>query len=230
MARLTVAQIMQTIAATVNQEATAPTSGSTEYNLWLEYINRSVNEWSEANDWEVLRKTFRPAITGMSLASVSLPSDYKKLAGSPALHIYGDPEGGREYPEITEESRSQYKETDAYITETGNLSDGFTLVWHPATLSSGASIEIPYYSHPTSLASPAQIPLVPDSQYVVDRSVAYILEARSDARFQQQETKAREKLLQMVEMANMAKYNSYSNPQYVQNAPLRKMGFRVGRD
>lgn len=230
MARLTVENIMQAIASLVNQEASAPTAGGSEYNLWLEFINRGVREWAEAEDWEELKKTFVPSVTGVSQASVALPLDFNKLAAAPRLHIYGDIEGGTEYPDINEEVRGLHIETDKYVTLTGDNSSGRTMVFHPGTLSSGASVEILYYSQPTSLASPAQIPLVPDPEYLIDRTTAYIFEGRSDARFQQQETKAREKLLSMVENHNRAKYNSYGNPQYVMNAPMKKQGFRIGRD
>ena len=230
MSRLTVNQIFTAVSATVNQEASAPANGSAENTLWLAFLNRGVREWAEAQDWDVLRKTFIPGVTGVSWATVSLPSDYKKLAASPRIHLSGDSEGGEEIPEILFEERGLYNSTDKYLYQLGDTSVGFSLVFHPGTLSSGASLEIPYYSVPTSLASPNDLPVVLDSEYLIDRTIAYIFEARSDPRFQGQESKARERLLQMIEDTNMSKYNSYSNPNYVQNAPMRKMGFRMGRD
>lgn len=223
---------MQSIAATVNQEASAPDSNSSEYSLWLEYMNRAVQEWANANDWEVLKKTFWPGVTGASTATVTLPQDYRKLARAPILYSSSNSlDGeGEEIPDIPEETRGLYISTDKYVYETGNLSGGYSLVFHPGTLASGASLAITYFSIPTSLASPAEVPAISDSQFLIDRVVGYIFEARSDPRFQQEETKAREKLLQMVEMQNDQKYNSYSNPQYVMNGPLAKMRFRVGRD
>ena len=231
MARLTVNQIMQSIAATVNQESSAPSAGGSEYLLWLEYINRGGQEWGNAHDWEALRKSFFPTVSGVSQATVSLPLDYKKLASSPRLHNgqYGDVEG-EDFPDIQEETRGLYSKNDRYVYEVGDMSNGISLIFHPGTLSSGASLEIPYYSTPTSLASPAEIPLIPDSQYLIDRTTAFIFEARSDPRFQQAETKAREKLLQMVESQNDQKYSSYGTPQYVMTGPMKRMGFRLGRD
>lgn len=231
MARLTVNEIMTSIAASVNQEATAPTAGGAEYLLWLEYINRAVQEWGSSHDWEVLKKTFLPGVTGVSQATVTLPLDYRKMAAAPRLHsLEMSYVEGEEFPDIQEETRGLYNKNDKFVYEVGDYSTGISLVFHPATLASGASLEIPYYSFPTSLASPAQIPLVPDAQYLIDRTIGYIFEARSDPRFQQSETKAREKLLQMIESQNDQKYTSYDNPQYVMNGPLKKMGFRVGRD
>lgn len=227
--KLTLSQIMQQIAATVNQESTAPTAGGSEYNLWLQYINRGVQEWAESNDWEVLKKYYWPGVTGTSQASIALPADYKKLAAPVRVQVAGDAEGGTSYPNILEEQKGMYLSTDEYLYEVGDISSGFHLVFHPGTLASGASIEIQYFSMPTSLASPSETPLVNDAQFLVDRTIAYIFEARSDARFQPMETKARDRLMAMVENANLSKYNSYDNPAPVIST-LRKQGFRVGRD
>lgn len=229
MARLTVNEIMTQVAATVNQEATAPTDGSSEWSLWLAFINRATNEWAEANDWEELRKVFRPSVSGVSQATVALPGDFKKIASAPKLNLLNatDPQ---EFPEILPEQAGLYQSIDQYIEVRGNISDGFNMIFHPGTLASGASLSIHYFSTPTALASGTQVPALGDSQYLADRVIGYILEARSDPRFQQQESKAREKLLNMVEQSNLAKYSSYANPNPVMTSPLRKMGFRLGRD
>jgi len=229
MARLSIQEIMQSVGSLVNQEPTMPTAGGSEYNLWLEFINRATREWSEANDWEVLKKTYFPGVTGVSMATVSLPQDYKKMATSPKLWV-DSLEEGEDFAEIPEDTAGLYQSTDKYVYETGDISSGFSLVFHPGTLASGASLQIVYYSTPTSLASPAQVPLVTDSEFLIDRTIAYIFEGRSDSRFQEQEVKARDRLMQMVENANLSKYNSYSNPQYVMTAPEKKQGFRIGRD
>jgi hypothetical protein len=231
MSRKTVSEIMVDIASSVNQEATAPSVDSSEYDLWLQFINRSVDEWANVNDWEELRKIYFPSITSDSTSTVSMPTDFRKVATSPKLYSTGTNSSGyEEIPETINENIGLYGPSDKYFTQLGNQSDGISLIFHPATMASGASLEIQYFSTPSSLASVNQIPQMSDSQFVVDRTIAYIFEARSDPRFQQQESKARDKLLQMVENANLSKYNSYSNPQYVQTSPLRKLGFRMGRD
>jgi hypothetical protein len=226
--RLTVQTIMEQIAASVNQEATMPTAGGAEYTLWLAYINRSIAEWAESHDWEELKKTYYPPITGISQATVPLPGDFKQFAG-PVKHWGTGVTGGEDWPLILEEEASIYQPTAKYFYVRGDVSGGYNILWNPATLASGASISISYFSFPTSLASPAQTPIIPDSQFLVDRTTAYILEARSDPRFQEQETKARDKLLQMVERADTAKYNSYVNPVYVGSVNKRS-GFRIGKN
>lgn len=219
---------MTQIASLVNQEATAPTAASDEWNLWLAYINRGVSEWAAANDWEELRKNFSPSVAGSSLASVALPLDFRKFAGPVKLYN-GLLEQGVEYPEVLSEEFGLYNTDDNYLSLTGNTALGFNMVLNPATLGSGASLLIQYFSMPTSLASPAEFPPVPDPQFLVDRTIAYIFEARSDSRFQLEEQKARERLLSMVESHEMRKFNSYSNPNPVISTE-RKVGFRIGRD
>lgn len=227
--RLTVDEIMTQIASTVNQEATAPTAGGTEWSLWLQYINRGIAEWARANDWEDMRRVFYPGVTGVSLASISLPMDFRKLADAPKLYnpTNADP---IPYPEVLWEQESLYNiNTDNYVKILGDTMNGYTAVFSPPTMASGASLQIQYYAMPTSLASPAQYSPVPDAQFLVDRTIAYILEARSDSRFQLEENKARERLLSMVEDHELRKFNSYANPNFV-ITPERKSGFRVGRD
>lgn len=227
--RLPISQILTRIASTVNQEATAPTTGGSEYNLWFEYINRAYQEWAESNDWEALRKYFYPSITGDSVATVSLPLDYRKMAAPVLLKNQGTGSWGTQYPDIIEEQRGLQATTDNFVYEVGDISTGMSLVFNPGTLSSGASIEIQYFSMPTSLASPADVPIVGDSQFLIDRTIAYIFESRSDSRFQTMEAKARDRLLGMIENENLSKFSSYNNPNPVINS-LRKQGFRLGRD
>lgn len=228
MARLSVTQIMQKISTSVNQSADAPSTGSDEYNLWLAFINRALEEWSESHDWESLRKTYFAGVTGISQATVPMPQDFRKLAAAPRLHT--DSETSIvEFPEVLPEQRGMYSSTDKYITTSGNLSAGWSLIFHPATLASGASLEIPYYSMPTSLASPAEIPNIDDPQFLIDRTIAYIFESRSDARFQLSEVKARDRLMNMIENADASRYNSLAGASPVITTN-QKLGFRLGRD
>ncbi|MCK9371231.1 hypothetical protein M0R04_15065 [Candidatus Dojkabacteria bacterium] len=228
MSKLSVNELMVEIASLVNQEAVAPTAGSAEWNLWLSYLNRGVFEWSNASDWEVLRKRFYPVVTGTTQASVSMPADFRKIAAAPRIYD-GSIETGVEFPELLPEQEGLFASTDKYFQTTGDLSSGFSLVFHPGTLASGASLVIQYFSIPTSLASNAQYPLVTDSQFLVDRTIAYIFESRADARFQTSEVKARERLMAMVENANMSKYSSFANQNRTMD-DTKKSGFRIGRD
>lgn len=228
MSRLSVTELMVEIASLVNQEATAPTAGSSEHSLWLSYINRGVFEFANSTDWEVLRKRFFPSISGTSQATVTLPLDFRKIAAPPRLYD-GSISKGVEYPEPLPEQEGLNASTDKYFETVGNLSTGFSLVFHPGTLASGASLMVQYFSIPTSLASGNQYPLVTDSQFLVDRVIAYVFESRADARFQTSEVKARERLLNMVENQNMSKYSSFAGQNRLMD-DTKKSGFRIGRD
>ncbi len=70
-------------------------------------------------------------------------------------------------------------------------------------LTSGASVQVPYYSSAGSLASPANITLCPNPDYLVQRTVAYIWEAREDARFPQAKVEAEKILRNMIEYENV---------------------------
>ena len=216
---------MTQIASTVNQEAAAPVTGGDEFNLWLAYINRALFEWENATDWEVLRKDFVPIVSG---ATVGLPGDFKKISAPPRLYTDGITEGIN-FPEVLPDQTGMFSEIQKYVTIRGDVSNGFNMLFHPATLASGASLVISYFSMPTSLATTTDVPQMSDSQFLVDRTIAYILEARSDARFQLEESKARERLLNMVEANTAGRFNSYANPNPVLSTNQRA-GFRVGRD
>jgi hypothetical protein len=224
--RKTVADVLKQIAGTVNQEATAPTVGSDEYNLWLEYLNRAQDEWAQAYDWEASRKHFWPGVTGVSQASISLPEQFNKLAAPVLLYGNGS-DKPTQYSYVLDEDENMYSSTDTYVKITGDNAAGKTLVFNPRTLSSGASLYIQYFANPSTLSSLTQYMAMDDPQYAIDRTIAYIFESRSDPRFQIEETKSRERLLNMIENANDAKFNSYAAQSYVPNT-LRRNGFRIG--
>jgi len=229
MSAITVDSCQSKIAALVDQSTTVPTGD--EYSLRLSYINRAINEWEHAFDWEATKKYHWINVTGVSCASLSLPGDFKKLAGFP-LYYSGGVSGGEEWEEIKSEEEKLYVSTDKYCYTLGNRNEGHTLVWNPGTLASGASLRICYYSYVTALASPADTILVPDPEFVINRSIAYILESRSDARFQETEAKARENLLQMVDSEQTAKFNSLAGgpDSNVQTNERRFWGFRIGKN
>lgn len=220
---------MQHISATVNQDPTQPTDGSTDFNLWMAFLNRAQIEWAEAWDWEELRKVYYPTISGTTTATIPLPQDFRKMS-APVLNYSVGISDGQPWEEVPAD-RLQFKNisSDYFFIHTGDLSNGHFLQWYPATLASGASLAIPYYSMPTSLASATQYPVVPDSEFLAQRVIAYVLESRSDPRYQDEENKARERLLTMVENANLMKFNSYVNPIKIMTMEQRK-AFRLGRN
>jgi len=233
MAAQTVSQIMSTIASTVNLDPSAPVLGSSDYTLWISFMQRAQWEWQEAYDWEETRTWFYPGITLITSASVgpatiSLPNDFYKVAGPP-INWTANNMNGIPWPEMLPEQRTLFSWSDKWFEVIGEQGGGYSLLWNPGTLSSGVSIEIQYFKVAPSLASAGQIPVMRDPQFIADRTIAYILEGRFDPRYQQVEAKARQKLLLMIDNQNAKKYGSFATPAYVTNA-TRKMGFRLGRD
>ncbi len=222
---ITLDNIQTKMAATLDQSTTTPTQGGSEWNVRKEFINRAVEEWSNAYDWEALKQNSFITVTGVSQASLTLPTSFRKMAAFPLNYSYGI-EGGKPWEEIQSSEIKLRSLTDSYFYVLGNRGDGFTMIWNPGTLASGASLFIQYFSFPTSLVSPADVSDISDPEYLVDRAIAYVLEARSDARFQEVEQKAREKLLLMVDNDNV-KGESYDN---TVKTPERLINFRIGRD
>lgn len=221
MSRLSVLDITTQISSTVNQEATPPLVGSAEYTLWLSYLNRSLDEWANSHDWEELRIILQTSTTGVSQATVTMPLNFRRIAAPPIVD-------GDRIEEVDDETVPYKLAEEAYFRVMGNPASRFSLVFNPV-LSSGASIVVEYYSFPSYLASTTDVSQISDPQFLVDRTIAYIFESRSDARFQTAEVKSRERLVKMIEDANTRKYNSYAGSAPMQTTENR-MNFRWGRD
>lgn len=218
----TVSEIQDRIATVIDQSATAPASSTAEFAWRLKFINRAYQEWASAYDWEPLRNELFLSPAG---ATIALPADFRKMAMEPILYGNSSNPQGDSWPEINPEKRNQYLTTDQYFYILGNR-ENFNMIWSPSTLVSGASLLISYFSFPTLLSSPSQSVLIPDPEFLVERTIAHVLEARNDGRFQQAESKAREVLLQMVDNENNKGLSNYDPVQTTEE----KMDFRFGRD
>ncbi len=224
MATYTIDEIQARVGTLIDQVGEAPTNTTSEYAWRLKFINRAYQEWAMAYDWEALRKELWVSITGTSQATVTLPADFNKMAMHPIL--YGSIENGESWPEIRPEDRTQYTTSDKYFYLLGSR-ESKSMIWNPGTLASGASLVIAYFSYPTSLASPSNVPLIPEPEFLVERTIAYILETRGDPRYQQSESKAREFLLQMIDNENN---KGVSLLDTIENVDKKYYGFRIGRD
>jgi hypothetical protein len=101
------------------------------------------------------------------------------------------------------------------------------MVLNPTDQASGASLYIEYYAYPNGVSLSTDTLVIPDPEFLVDRAMAYILQSRNDARFQQFEAQAREKLLLQIDNENeksMAYRDKISCPEE------KYFQFRIGRD
>ncbi len=216
------------MAAVVDQSVTPPTAGGSESELRKSWVNRAIQEFGEAYDWESLRKVKWLSVTGVSQGSLTMPADFRKMARMPVYHS-GGVSGGEEWSEIIPDEIGIYHSTDKYFYMLGDRGNGNTMIWNPATIASGASIMITYFAFPTSVVSPADIIPLENPEFLVNRTIAYIFEARSDSRFQGFEARARENLLGMVDNQN-DKSRAFGENDNVKTREEKYWGFRVGRD
>lgn len=225
--KITVDQIQSRIAAQVDQDENTANITSTDYSLRLSYINRSLLKWAEINDWQVLYKEFNSLIsTSTANASVAMPSDYRKLASFPKITYDGTTT--KEFPEVLPQEDGQYQDTDRRVWILGSPQSGYVLRILGVTLASGASVKIPYYASPQSLASPANIAEVPNPDYLVQQSIAFLWEAQEDARFPQAKVDADRLLSNMIETENTFNFASQYNR--VKTTDETRFHFRMGRD
>jgi hypothetical protein len=184
-------------------------------------------EWAEANDWQVLYAEFNTLTsTSTGNASVALPSDFRKLASFPAITYDGVTT--ELFPEVRPQEQGKYTSNDRRVEMWGNPQDGYTMRVQGPTLASGASIKVPYYTSIQSLASPANIAEIPNPDYLVKRAVAYLWEAREDARFVQAKQDAEIILRNMIEYENL--FSEASTFNTVKTVEENRYGFRIGRD
>ena len=170
------------VAAIVNQDENTSNLTSNEYSLRREYFNMAQREWSESFDWPSLYRERHSLIsTSTGNTSVSLPSDFRKLAGFPKIVFDGATT--QDFPEIRPQEKFQYSDTSQYVYILGDANENYTMVVRSSTLVSGASVFLPYYRSVASLVSPSNVAMCPNPDYLVQRTLAYVWEAKNDARF-----------------------------------------------
>lgn len=228
----TVDQIQSAVAAVVDQDSDTSNIATDDYALRLEYLNQRERQWSEFGDFDVMYREFHALTsTASGNATVSLPADFRKLASYPQITHDGSNTDG--FAEIRSQEESNYKKSvDKYVKIMGNNLTGRSMVINPGNstgnLASGASIMVPYYATPTSLASPANIVQCPNTQYLITGVIADVWESREDARFQIKKAEATEILLNMVEREVTPTEASAAS--HVRSYDHTRHNFKWGRD
>lgn len=228
----TVDEIQSRAAGVVDQDQDTENITADDYALRLTYLNRRERAWAEIADWQSLYKEYHTLTSiGSGNTSVSLPADFRKLAGYPQITYDGTTT--KNFPEVRGQDENQYLPTaDQYVKILGNPHDGYTMKVNPGVtggqLASGASIYIPYYSIPTSLASPANQVTCPNPDYLVQGIIADVWEAREDTRFQQAKAEANLILQNLLEKEFT--HSEASADDRVKTYEETRYGFRLGRD
>lgn len=226
--RITLDEIQSRVASVTDVDELSSDINSTEYSLRLKYINRAQHEWAETYDWQTLYKEYRVNVsTSTGNASVVLPDDFRKLASYP--NISYDGANSALFPEVLPQDDGQYGQYDKRVWIMGSPSGGYILRILGASLSSGATVMVPYYKSPVSLVSPANIADIPNAEYLVQRTIAYVWEAKGDERAQLAKSEAEKILQNMLEYENV--FNKASTYDRVKTVNETKYGdFRMGRD
>jgi hypothetical protein len=222
-----VLDVQNQIAGEIDQSATAPSQGGTDWNIRLNAMNRSLIDWSNSNDWDSLKKIHNGIVsTSTGNASYALPGDFKKLDGFPK--ITWDGTTTNEFPVIDPSKNSIYLDSDKFVNIFNNSRDTKVMYIHTDALVSGASVHFSYYKSPQSLASAANLIECDDPTYVVQRSLYYIYKGREDARFPEAKVEADRIMARMIENENSRgiAYQDRSIPNQMED----KYSFRVGRD
>jgi hypothetical protein len=220
-----VTEYQKRIAAIVDQDASAPTAGGDDWNLRLSYLNQAQDDWARSYEWPTLFKeinTLTSQATGN--VTISLASDFRKMDGYLTI---ADGNGSWEYPQIDAVKKKQRAPSDRYFYILGDPSGEYNMVINPTDLGSGASISYSYWSSAGTLASPADISMCPNPEYLVHQATYYIWQSRDDGRFQDERYIADRILSQMLEF-EVTKGSSYDDR--VQTYEESHFGFRLGKD
>lgn len=223
--RSTIDSIQAKVAGLVDQDESTANIDSTDYSLRLSYINRAQVEWAEIQNWQTLFKEYNMLVsTSTGNASIVLPTDFRKLAGYPLITLDGTTT--KQFPEVLPQE-DNLDATEERVWLMGNPNSSYILRVFGPTLASGASVKVPYFSSPVSLASPADIPTIPNTEYLVQRAVSLIWESREDPRFPQAKAEADRILRNLMEKENT--FNEASDYFRIKTWDETKYGFRWGK-
>lgn len=227
MARISLDQVQSEIAALVDQDEVTTNISATDYSLRLKFINMALHEWAEVWDWQVLQDEYNCHVsTSTGNASVVLPSDFRKLSGPVEITYDGTSTANFEESRLQEDTA--FDATFKRVCVLGNPKGQYILRVFGATLSSGASVKVPYLKSVQSLVSPANIAEIPNPDYLTKRTVAYLWEAREDPRYPGMKDEAEKILRNMIEFENIFGYHA-SNDR-AKTVEETTHGFRLGRD
>lgn len=221
-----VQEMQEQLASILDNSSSAPTAGGTDWNIRLNLLNRAQLDWAEVYDWRALLKTINTRTSvASSNATITLPSDFRKLASFP--EITWDGSATYIFPEVDQTTRLQYADTDPYVSIIGNPRDNYTLILHPASIVSGASIYYTYFSSPASLASAVDQTNCPDPSYLVEKAAYYFLRGREDTRYNEALARSEAILSRLVENENT---RGEAFDDRVKTVLETKHSFRIGRD
>lgn len=187
---ITLEEILKSVNSFTDLEYTTPTG--TELTTRVNFANQAVREAADSYKFDAFNSEYNTVSTG---ATVTLPTNFRELNESPkGLMASGDWE---EYKVIDPEDKYQYDSDDNYSYVLGNPASGYNLIVNGLS-ASGASLSIQYQRYPSGFATLADKCEFPDDEYVKQKVISYVLQARRDDRFPFINADANRRLANMI--------------------------------
>lgn len=196
MAQKTLENILTEISAYVDQDAALPTGS--DLTTRINIVDQALQEWGNGYEWSQLRveSSISFAFSGTSTA---LDTRFKKMMSPVFDYSNGVPVANDfKYSEIDPRNKRTKTTTDKYITIGGNHTDGWHLNINPP-MASGFSGAYYWQGFPSSMATLQDVCVCPHPEFVTKRSIALVLESRSDPRFPHVKSDAQTLLDRMTE-------------------------------
>jgi len=224
--RMTLDDVQSRVAAVTDLDQDTTNIPTDDYSLRTTYINMAQKEWAEAYDWSVLYTEYNMLVsTSTGNASVVLPANFRKLASYPKIMVDST---AYQFSQVRPEEDDQYSDNDKRVWILGSPNSQYILRVFGASLSSGASVKVPYYRSPASLATGTDIAEVPNADYLVQRTIAYVWGSKEDARFPTAKAEAEIILQNMLEFEQVP--SRASDWDRVKTVEETRYNFRLGRD
>lgn len=223
MAQFSLNDVLNDVAAIIDQDTTLATG--TDLTVRIQLINQTQFEWGNAAQWAQLRiNRFAPSIA-LSMTSLALPGNFKKLMSRPFNMALTS---GNDYEEIrADEAYNRFIQdvNNRYCFVGGNQVSGLYINFNPA-LPSGASLLFDYQSFPSSLVTLSDTVTCPSRAFMYKRTIAKIYESRADPRFPTFNSEADDSLEHMLE-EEASPSGGFQNRTRTQD---EKQNFRIGQD
>lgn len=194
--RLTLSEILRRVGGYVDQDSSSDPTG-TDLTDRTNYANRALDEWASAYDWNSLT-LLKEFSVGASQTSFGLDTNFRKPMSAP-YEYNTDPATPYTIIPRDERFRTESNKKISYLD--GNTAGGWALIV-PVGLATGASFAMDVQIYPSGYATFTDISVIPDAEFIVDRTIAYVLEARSDSRFPSMQSSADRRLATMLEQQN----------------------------
>ena len=159
----------------------------------VNFANQAVKDAASIHRFKEFETIHYPSTS--TAASLGLPSNFRELSGTPVEY---DSSGlPTPFPEIRlDQVAGALDAEEDFCYLLGNPMEGHTLVFNGLT--DNATLSLQYQRYPSGLATLTDIVELPDPEYVKQKVISYVLQSRSDDRFQIAEADAQRRLQNMV--------------------------------